>query len=114
MDAHPAAFRKNVVGFSATSGYQHVPDIFRKGDIDEMVRMHMANFPPSPAIFRASKPVRSRYDSRTALQSTFYRFIGSRNSHAYLRQGRNSILHAIILCAKTCDTVVAGCASLWL
>lgn len=46
MDAHPAAFWKDVVGFSSTGCYQFVPDIFRKGDIDEMVGMHMPDFPP--------------------------------------------------------------------
>lgn len=77
MDAHPAAFWKDVVGFSPTSSYQYVPDLFRKGNIDEMVGMHVPDFPPPKAIFRAPKAVRLCCDPRAGLQSIFYSFAGS-------------------------------------
>jgi hypothetical protein len=66
-----------MVGFSPTSSYQFIPNFFRKGDIDEMVGMHVPDFPPPKAIFRASKAVQLRCDPRAGLQSIFYSFAGS-------------------------------------
>ena len=77
MDAHPAASGKDVVGFSTTSSYQIIPDLCRKGNIDETVGMHMTDFPPPNAIFRASVAVGLCCDPRASLQSTFYFLTGS-------------------------------------
>jgi hypothetical protein len=66
-----------MVGFSPASSYQHVPDLFRKWNIDEMVGMHVPDFPPPKAIFRASKAVRLCCDPRPGLQNIFYSFAGS-------------------------------------
>ena len=77
MDAHPAASGKDVVGFSPASSNQFVPDLFRKGNIDETVGMHMTDFPPSNAIFRASIAVGLCCDPRASLQSTFDFLTGS-------------------------------------
>jgi hypothetical protein len=77
IDAHPAALGKDVVGFSPTGGHQFISDLFRKGNVDEVVAVHMANFSPPEAIFCASEAVRLGFDPRTSLQSSFYSFPGA-------------------------------------
>ena len=77
MDTHPAALGKDVVGLSPTGGHQFISDLFRKGDVNEMIAVHMINFSPPEAIFRAPETVRLGFDPRTSLQSSFYFFLGS-------------------------------------
>jgi hypothetical protein len=77
MDAHPAALGKDVVGLSSTGGHQFISDLFRKGNVDEMVAVHMTDFSSPEAIFRAPEAVRLGFDPRTSSQSSFYFFLGS-------------------------------------
>jgi len=58
MDAHPAALGKDMVGHSPPAGHQFISDDFRKGNVDEMVAVHMTDFPPPKAIIRSSEAAR--------------------------------------------------------
>jgi hypothetical protein len=77
MDAYPAAVGKDVVGLSPTGGHQFISDLFRKGNVDEMVAVHMTDFSPPQAIFRAPIAVRPGFDPRTSFESSFYPFPGA-------------------------------------
>jgi len=65
-----------MVGLSPTRGHQFISDLFRKGNVHEVVTMHMADFSPPQAIFRASKAVWLGGDPRPTLQSGVYSFFG--------------------------------------
>jgi hypothetical protein len=77
MDAHPAALGKDVVGLCPTGGHQFISDLFRKGNVDEVVAVHMTDFPSPEAIFRAPIAMRLGFDPRTSFQGSFDSFPGA-------------------------------------
>ena len=93
IDAHPAALRKDVVGFSSTGGHQFISDHFWKGDVHKMVAVHMADFPSPEAIFRASKAMWLGFNPGPIFQSVIDSGFRSGDRHAYLSLCPSLIRH---------------------
>ena len=68
VNTHPAASRKDVVGFRATSGYQLVANPFWKRNVHQGVAVHMADFPSPQTVFLAAKAMRLGFNSGPTAQ----------------------------------------------
>ncbi len=81
IDGDPAALRKYVVGFGTASGYEFISDSFRKGDVHQVVAVHVADFTPSEAILRSAKAVWAGSHTRPAFYGVIDSFSSSRDWH---------------------------------
>ncbi len=77
IDADPAAFGKNVVGFGTAGRHQSIADFFRKGDVHQAVAMYVADFSPSEAILRPAEAVGTRGHILPALHGVIDSFFRS-------------------------------------
>jgi hypothetical protein len=68
VNTHPAASRKDVVGFRAAGGHQLIANFFWKRNVHEGVAVHVADFPSPQTVFLAAKAMRLGFNARPTAQ----------------------------------------------
>ncbi len=86
IDAHPAALGEYVVCFSATRGYEFVSDFLRKGNVNEVITVHVADFSTPQQVLRASKAVGLGGHARPLSHRFIDSLFNPRDWHVYPRR----------------------------